>query len=177
MKKLFVLILAPLFLMSCVDNSDEAQVERTAYKYLKAMGEYKIADAENYADDETRSITLQFFERKMMPYLDSAYLRSNTPAKITIGDVTIIDDTSALVTYHKSTPITEQDGELQMRKEDGKWKAHVVIKIPNIFYLDSDEMRTNAEKLDSLNGKELKLEVYNGPKPKQVSTDTLPLTK
>lgn len=177
MKNISLLIGITILLASCAQQSDTKQIEKTAYKYLKAMGDYKIAKAEDYADNETRSVTLQFFERKMMPYVDSTYIKSNMPAKITIGNVTIIDDTSALVTYHKSTPITEQDGELQMRKENGKWKAHVVIKIPNIFYLDSDEMRTNAEKLDSLNGKELKLEVYNGPKPKQVSTDTLPSTK
>ena len=167
MKNISLLIGITILLASCAQQSDTKQIEKTAYKYLKAMGDYKIAKAEDYADNETRSVTLQFFERKMMPYVDSTYIKSNMPAKITIGDITIIDDTSALVTYHKSTPITEQDGELQMRKEDGKWKAHVVIKIPNIFYFDEGEMRTNIKKLEESNGDEIQLQVYNGPRPKE----------
>ena len=172
-KRILTLVFLPLLLSACANNSEDTQIKKTAYNYLSAMGNYKIAAAEKYADNETRTITLQFFERKMMPYLDSTYLKSNTPAEITIKEIEIIDDSNALVKYHKSTPITEQDGELQMRKVDDAWKAHVVIKIPDIFLLDNDEMRTNIEKMESMNGEEINLQVYDGPNPqKRLQTST-----
>lgn len=168
MKKIIPLALLciSILFVSCKSNDDKTIINKVAYSYLDNMGNYKIERAEKYADSATRVITLQFIERKIIPYLDEEYIKKNTPAKITIGNIDIVDDTSAVVSYHKSTPITEQDGELEMRKEKDEWLAHVLIQVPDIFMLDEDEMRANIRKMDSLNGTEIKIKKFDGPRPR-----------
>lgn len=61
------------------------------------------------------------------------YIRRNTPAEITITGVDIIDDTTAIVSFHKSTPIQEQDGTLDMHKRGNRWLAHVLINLPPLI--------------------------------------------
>ncbi len=127
------------------------------------MGNYRIDDAEKYATDETRRITLQFFERQIIPYLEEGYIEKNTPATIEITGVDITSDTSATVSFHKSAPNTEQDGTLNMVKRDGKWQAKVVVKIPDFFKMTETE-RSSINRIDSIDHN-MKLQVLDGPLP------------
>ena len=73
-------------------KSDERMIEKNAMGYLMAMGNYRIAEAENYATTETINHTLHFIENTIMPNLDSSYIVQNTPATIEIKEIRIIDD-------------------------------------------------------------------------------------
>lgn len=134
-----------MLMTSC--KSDEQMIEQNAMGYLEAMGNYRIADAEQYATTETINHTLHFIENTIMPNLDSSYLLKNTPATIEINDIQIIDDTTAEVRYTKTTPIQVQEGKLAMVKENQEWKAQVIINIPKF-------MNVNMS-IDSVQGKEL----------------------
>lgn len=121
-----------LMLLSC-GNSDEKAIRDTAQGYLDAMGNYRIEEAEPYASQQTIDVTLHFFEQVVMPHVDSAAIHANMPATITLGDIQMEGDSAALVDYHKHTPKSEQDGQLHVVKENGKWVADVVIEIPQIL--------------------------------------------
>ena len=85
-----------------------------------------------------------------MPKVDTNYIKSNTPATIEILGVEVLSDTTAVVNYKKTTPITVQnDGRLDMIKEDGRWCAEVIINIAP--ELKQDTLRP-SRKLDSLKG-------------------------
>ena len=66
----------------------------------------------------------------------------------------MLSDTTAVVNYKKTTPITTQnDGRLDMIKEDGRWCAEVIINIAP--ELKQDTLRPSL-KLDSLKGMTVK---------------------
>lgn len=167
MKKKQILIIGGLALaiaflaMSC--KGDEQMIEKNAYAYLDAMGNYRISEAENYATTETINNTLHFIEETIMPNLDQNYVRQNTPATIEINQVTIIDDSTAEVAYTKTTPIQVQEGKLAMVKENQEWKAKVIMNIPQFM---KASMTT-----DSLRAKEMDAK-YKG-KLKPVSPDSM----
>lgn len=97
------------------------------------MGNYRFDDAYDYATQETQTNTLDVIQQRIMPTTDMDYIHRNTPAEITITGVNIIDDTTALVSFHKSTPIQEQDGTLDMLKRGNRWLAHVLISLPPLI--------------------------------------------
>lgn len=121
--------LAALLLLATACGSDKAEIEQTAYGYLDAMGNYRFEEAIPYASQRTIETTIDFFSG-MLPHTDTAYIASNTPAKITIKGVHQTSDTTAYALFHKSTPITQQDDTLRLVKEQGLWKANVVIQVP-----------------------------------------------
>lgn len=123
-----------LLLISC--KNEKSWVEQSAMGYLTAMGNYKISEAEPYATEETIENTLHAIEKYIMPNLDSNVIKQNTPATIEITDVTIVDDTTAAVTYKKTTPIQVQEGKLDMVKRGNEWKAQVSIQIPEALKID-----------------------------------------
>ena len=125
-----------LFLLCCCDSTESRQIERAAYGYLDALGNYRIDDARPYATQQTCDVTLDFFNH-IMPMVDTAYVISNTPAEIVIKSVCRETDTTAYVLFHKSTPIIQQDDTLRMVKRDGRWLAHVVIVVPQLFNQDT----------------------------------------
>ena len=127
MKKILLLGSLSLLLLAACNNSDKREIKRTATAYLQAMGDYQIADAAPFATKETQEQTLKVVIEAVMPYVDTNYINSNRPSKITIKSVEIVNDTEAIVMFHKSTPITEVDGDLQMRKRDEGWRAHVLL--------------------------------------------------
>lgn len=130
MKKRTLTLLCGILLMaSC--GSDTKQIQQSAQGYLEALGNYRPTDARPYATEQTCDITLNFYE-KLLTHTDSAVYANNMPATITLGDITLAD-TTADVSYHKSTPSTQQDGTVHLVKRDGKWLVDQVIQVPGIM--------------------------------------------
>lgn len=167
MTKLFkcaaLLLSIALLMVSC--KSDEQMIEQNALGYLEAMGNYRITEAEQYATTETINHTLHFIEQTIMPNLDSTYLRKNTPATIEINDIHITSDSTAEVSYTKTTPIQVQEGKLAMVKENQEWKARVIINIPKFMNATTS--------IDSVKGKELD-EKYKGKLKAAPADSTIP---
>ena len=65
--------------------------------------------------------------KALVRMIDTAYIKSDTPASIEIVNVRIISDTVASVQYHKQTPIKDFIDTLELRKRDGRWLAHSPI--------------------------------------------------
>ena len=133
MKKTLI-ALAALLLCSC--GNKEEKISQAAYGYLEAMGNYRLEEALPYASQQTAEKTIPFLQT-LMPHVDSAYIQANTPATITIKEVQVLTDSTAFVTFHKSTPILQQDDTLRMVKERRHWKAHVEVSMPGFLMKDS----------------------------------------
>ena len=125
---------ASLIFSGC--KSEQKLIESAAIGYLTAMGNYEIKEAEKYATEETIENTLHFIEERIMPNLDSTYIRQNTPASFEITEVNLTNDTTAAVKYVKTTPIQVQEGTLDMVKRNNQWKAKVLIQIPDVLKIE-----------------------------------------
>lgn len=138
--------------LSYACQSEQNAVEKAAYGYLDAMGNYRIKDAEKYASPTTVENTLHNIEQYIMPKIDTTYVASNTPATIEITGVTITTDSTATVQYTKTTPIQVQNGELELVKIGGKWLAEVSIQIPAVFKETQDIQldSSNMHKFDNV---------------------------
>ena len=106
-----------MLLSACAN--DEEQIRQCAQGYLDAMGNYRPTEARQYATQQTCDVTLAFYER-VIEVTDPNVYKDNMPAEITIGDITIADDTTATAAFHKSTPTTQQDGSIDLVKRDHK---------------------------------------------------------
>lgn len=153
------IVVISILLAGC--KSETSLVEESAMGYLTAMGNYKISEAEPYATEETIENTLHAIEKYIMPNLDPSVIQQNTPATIEITDVVIINDTTAEVSYKKTTPSQVQEGKLDMVKRGNEWKAQVRIEIPETLKISSE---VDAKALD---------EKYKG-KLKVVPADSMP---
>lgn len=120
------LLATVLLLTACA--SDEEKIEKVAYKYSYAMANYDVDGAEKYATPETVETTLNT-ARGLLTIVDTNYIKSDTPATIEITNIQIVDDTSAVVTYHKTTPIKDFSSTLDVRKRHGRWLAHSPIPV------------------------------------------------
>lgn len=129
-KKSYFLILFSIIALSCC-QSEKNLIAQNAYGYLNSMGNYKFEEAEQYSSKQTNDITIKFFRERIMPHVDSSYIEKNTPAVIKIKGIRMVNDSVAQVGYHKDTPITHQDDTVTMIKRNGKWLAHMVIKMAN----------------------------------------------
>ena len=145
--KTVVIASALLLLASC--NKDDRAIRKTAQGYLDAMGNYQIEAAEPFATEETRTKTLHFVEKIIMPITDTNYINSNRPATITLGDITYTSDTTATIAFHKKTPIKEEDGTLDLVKRNDTWQAQVLINVPQLLL----PMKTHTS--DSIDGKRI----------------------
>ena len=116
----------PLLWVSC--KSEKSLIEQSAMGYLTAMGNYRISEAEAYATEETIENTLHAIEKYIMPNLDPNVVKENTPATIKITDVTIVGDTTAEVTYVKTTPAQVQEGKLDMVKRNKVWAPEQTVQ-------------------------------------------------
>lgn len=143
MKQTLILVLSILLLIAASCNSPERQLRHTAQKYLDATGEYNIDEACLYCTEETKT-GLRTIEQTLMTMLDSSYIKQNTPARIKITSIEIIDDTSAIVAYHKKTPIEESDGTIKMRKRKGIWLTHMPIKVPSIIRQENQNINYDS---------------------------------
>ena len=144
---------------------EKKNIEKAAYGYLDAMGNYRISDAYQYATPETQQKTLRFIEERIMPITDKNYIKSETPATITITGITIKSDTTAEAMFHKSTPSSERNNMLQLVKRNGKWMAHVPIDVPDIFNMPTDK---KTQQRDSARYE--KLILYEADKDRAPST-------
>ena len=118
-------------LASCGGDSDKAGAKAVAYAYSYAMANYDVAAAEAYATAETRNTTL----RRAAYYVDQVggdYIAADTPARIEITKVDLTSDTTAYAIYHKVTPLKDFCDTLQLRKREGQWQAHAMMRIVKI---------------------------------------------
>ena len=142
-----------MVLASC-GNNPQKEIEKNAYGYLDAMGNYRINDARPYASTPTCERTLEVLQKYILPKTDTNYIISNTPATIDILGVEVLSDTTAVVSYSKTTPLQVQSGKLDMVKENGRWCAEVIIALPPIMTMDSTQVQNQiSSRLDSLKGK------------------------
>lgn len=118
-----------MLLSACAN--DEEQIRQCAQGYLDAMGNYRPTEARQYATQQTCDVTLAFYER-VIEVTDPNVYKDNMPAEITIGDITIADDTTATAAFHKSTPTTQQDGSIDLVRRDHKWQVHQVLNVPQL---------------------------------------------
>ena len=121
---------AIVMLWSC--HSQEKEMEKVAYGYLMATGNYMIDDAMPYATKATREVTLPFLKNTLIPLTDTNYIISNTPATIKITEIALGNDTAA-VSYVKTTPLKTQNSTIYMIKEDGKWLVDVPLQLPDFM--------------------------------------------
>lgn len=156
-------------LLSC--KSEKSLIEQTAMGYLTAMGNYKISEAEPYATKETIENTLHAIEKYIMPNLDPNVIKQNTPATIEIINVSIVNDTTAEVSYKKTTPNQVQEGKLDMVKRNKEWKAQVSIQIPEMLKI---EYKADSKALDEKYKGKLRPVDPNNVKP---SSDSKPRTQ
>lgn len=117
-----------LCLTACTEDIREKAVRENAEKYIRALAEYDFEAARPYATLETQQRTLDFIESNILPTIDSASIKQNTPAKLTIDSIVFSSDTSARVFYRKTTPIqTNTPATVDMRLRNGQWLAHQLI--------------------------------------------------
>lgn len=128
MKRILLLMLSSTLLLSCSYSSEKKIIREVAYNYAYALANYNVDEAENYATEETRSLTLAV-ARNMITAVGSEYIKSDTPAEIEIRSVEIINDTVAKTVYHKTTPLKDFSDTLYLRKRNGEWLAHVLIPV------------------------------------------------
>ncbi len=122
----FVFAALSLFaLVACKGNLyNEEEIRTNALGYLQAAGDYHFDEAVPFCTRHTRENTLETF-RYLLAHSDTAYINSNRPSVFTIHKICQLDDSTASVHYHKSTPIREVDDSLTLRYEDGHWLADV----------------------------------------------------
>lgn len=122
--------LALILLSAC--NSDKKEIETNALGYLQATGNYLVDEAMPYATKETRETTLTFLKDNLIPMTAQEVLDANTPATITINEITVDHDT-AYVSYTKTTPIKTLENEIRLVKEDGHWLVYVPLILPDVM--------------------------------------------
>ncbi|MCQ2291626.1 MAG: hypothetical protein MJZ39_00500 [Bacteroidales bacterium] len=144
MKRTFTLGIMGLALLLSSCNSEEKMIQKAAMGYLDAMGNYRIAEAEQFASKETIETTLTIIQKNIMPNMDSSYIKRNTPATIEILEVNIQTDTTAVVNYKKTTPIKVQEGSLNLVKRDEKWQAVVAMNAPSSLLIPTDSASVSS---------------------------------
>ncbi|MBO7490463.1 MAG: hypothetical protein J6T88_09310 [Bacteroidales bacterium] len=122
--RIFAALIAVSILASC--NSDKKNIEKVAYGYLNATGNYLADEAMPYATPETQE-TLRFLKEVLIPLTDTSYIAANTPAEITINNIEVAKDT-ALVYYTKVTPLKTLEAQITVIKFDGKWLVDLPLE-------------------------------------------------
>lgn len=145
MKSFFSLVVFSGIVLLCHSCKNEEQVvQQVAYAYSYAMANYRVDEAEQYATEETRNTTL-IKARSLMQSVGDVYIQSDTPAEIEITNVELKSDTVAIATYHKTTPIKDMTGTLELRKREGEWYAHIPLKetvpLEKKYYKDGKEIK------------------------------------
>ncbi len=126
MKKIVLLLSVPC-IMAC--NNDTKEISQVAYDYCMATANYRIDDAEQYCTEETSNSTL-VMARYLISLVDTAFIASNTPAEIKIEKVERTSDTTAVVTYHNTTPLKSYSNTVDLLRRDGRWLVHLPLTAP-----------------------------------------------
>ena len=129
---------AMLLALVAACGTEEKEVRHVAQHYLDATARYDIPDACNYCTPETAN-ALRLIDSVLMPNTDSNYIKSNMSAKLEITALEMTSDTTAVVSYHKHTPVNDFDGTLNMVRRDGQWMANVKIAIPSYLHVGSQQ--------------------------------------
>lgn len=116
-----------LLLATTACDNRQRQIERSAQGYLDAMGNYLVDEAYPYATRYTCEHTLPKLA-ELTERTNPEYIKSNTPATITLGRTVMLSDTSARVYYHKHTPIKELDDSVTLYLEEGRWLVDVRLR-------------------------------------------------
>jgi hypothetical protein len=137
MKKIHALIIIALLILCalivllilCTNGKrDENRAKKVGYNYAFAMANYQVDEAAQYATPETKNTTL-VLARNYTKAVGEEYIKSDTPAKLETLDFTRLDDTTAIMNFHKTTPIKDLRFALLLRKRDGHWLAHDTIPV------------------------------------------------
>ena len=152
MKHIIPILACLLLLTSC--HNDTKQIQTAAMGYLNAMGNYRPTDARPYSTQETCDITLTYFEEVMKHTTPSVYA-NNMPATITLGEIEI-EDTTAVINFHKSTPSVQQDGQIHLLKRNKQWLVHEVIQIPSIAQMNVKPQILPKEEIESIRQQQAK---------------------
>ena len=129
-KRTLLLVLPMLMLCMQCCHTVKDDVKDVAQKYLDATGRYDVDDACRYCTRETAN-GLRNIEVTLLSKVPEDSIKKNMPAKIKIKDIELTSDSTAVVTYHKHTPINDINGTLDMVLLDGQWRAHISgIAIP-----------------------------------------------
>lgn len=151
MKKTCLFLTMAILLTCCGCKSDRSLAEKAAYNYSFAMANYQLEEASKYATVETQN-TVIVRAGQLLQNLDSSYIKSDTPATIEITEVNFTSDTTAVATYHKTTPIKNFSGELELRKRDGQWYAHVTPPVvPDSVKKKQQERHAKYDTIRQLN--------------------------
>lgn len=146
------LLFAALLLCSCTSiqerRNTQKAIKNNAYHYVDAMANYRIDDAEPYCTQETRDGVLTT-GRRLMAAVTPGYIESDTPATVTIEKVELTSDTTAIVSYHKITPIKDMRGDVPLVLRDGEWLVHIILKSSN----NNEERPVLTH--DTINGREV----------------------
>lgn len=126
LRKLSLLTAAILVITGC--NSDKKQIIKAAEGYLEATGNYRIEEAYPYASKETRETTLRYISEIIIPMTDTNYIKSNSPAEISIDSILYSTDT-AWVFYTKTTPLKTLQNTICLIREDGEWLVDVPLDL------------------------------------------------
>lgn len=121
-------ILLGLAVLATACSNNEKRIHEAAYNYSLAMANYDIDAAEPYADEETRQTTLTT-GRGLLQIVDTNYIKSDTPATITIESIQMLSDTAAAVTYHKVTPLKDFHDTIEVRKHGRQWLVHTPTRV------------------------------------------------
>ena len=119
---LLLLPLLALCMQCCHTVKDD--VKDAAQKYLDATGRYDVDDACRYCTPETAN-GLRNIQATLLSKVPKDSIAKNMPAKIKIKDIELTSDSTAVITYHKHTPINDFNGTLDMVLINGQWLAHI----------------------------------------------------
>lgn len=135
--------------VGCTNRDPKKAIRKAAYGYLDAMANYRVDDAMLYCTRETQESVI-VKARELMATVQEGYIESDTPAKVTIKKIEMTSDTTAIVHFHKKTPLKKQDGELQMVLRRGSWRAHVVLPKRKPISTDEFANPNNAAEPDTI---------------------------
>lgn len=123
-------LLISLFVLAMTACTGERQhVEQATMGYIDATSKYDIDQACQYCTEETAE-SLRLIKERLLPRLDTAYVRLNSQYEAKVTDVTFLSDTQAAVTYSKHTPELSVTDTLRVVKRDGRWLVDVHFAIP-----------------------------------------------
>ena len=105
-------------------HNKEKKIRKAAYHYLDAMANYRVDDAVPYCTAETQNGVLEL-ARSLVKAVQPEYIKSDTPASITVGDIEITSDTTAIAHFHKLTPNKDHNGQVNLVKRKGRWLVHI----------------------------------------------------
>ena len=159
--KISIILFAILFTCceaSCTNKvpKSKKKIKKVAYMYLDAMANYRIDNAVPFCTKETREGVIET-GRALLQSVDTNYIKSDTPAKITIGDIDLTSDTTAIAHFHKSTPLKEHNGQVDLVKRNGKWKVHIVLNKHKNEYNDLPKQKQEKPEIiqGEINGREI----------------------